>query len=150
MTRNARQMKILELIAESEIETQEELVSALLRSGFEVTQATVSRDIKELGLVKVSIDGKRQHYTREKSDAAVVSKFTDLFRHSVLTIDYAMNIVVVKTLVGSGSVAGAMIDRIKNVSVLGCVAGDDTVFAVLRDENSAKEMVESLRKIAFN
>ena len=150
MTRNARQMKILELIAESEIETQEELVGALLRSGFEVTQATVSRDIKELGLVKVSIDGKRQHYTREKNDAAVVSKFTDLFRHSVLTIDYAMNIVVVKTLVGSGSVAGAMIDRMKNLSVLGCVAGDDTVFAVLRDENAAKEMAEALRRIAFN
>ena len=150
MTRNARQMKILELIAENEIETQEELVGMLIRSGFEVTQATVSRDIKELGLIKVSVDGKRQHYTREKSDSVVVSKFTDLFRHSVLSIDYAMNIVVVRTLVGSGSVAGAMIDRMKNATVLGCVAGDDTVFAVLRDENCAKEMAESLRRIAFN
>ena len=150
MARNARQVKLLELISEKDIETQEELVGELLRAGFEVTQATVSRDIKELGLVKVSVDGRRQRYTREKSDNSVASKFVDLFRHSVLSVDYAVNIVVVKTLAGSGNVAGAMIDRTKNSMVLGCVAGDDTVFAVLRDEESAKEMTEYLRELAFS
>ena len=72
-----------------------------------------------------------------------------MFRHSVVSIDYAGNIVVIKTIVGSGSVAGAMIDRLKNKHVLGCVAGDDTVFAVLRTESAAEEMAEQLREIAF-
>ena len=84
MTRNARQGKILELIEEKDIETQEELVKELQNSGFEVTQATVSRDIKELGLIKISADGKRQKYTKERTDNTVMSKFTDMFRHSVL------------------------------------------------------------------
>lgn len=147
MARNARQSKILELISDKQIETQEELVGELLKAGFEVTQATVSRDIKELGLVKVSVDGKRQRYTREKNDTAVTSKFTDLFRNSFVSVDYAGNIVVVKMLAGSGNIAGAMIDREKNPKVLGCVAGDDTVFAVLRDEESAKEMVDNLYEL---
>ena len=149
MARNARQNKLLELISENEIETQEELVGELQKAGFDVTQATVSRDIKELGLVKISTDGKKQRYTRERNDSNIASKFTDMFRHSVVSIDYAGKIVVIKTIVGSGSVAGAMIDRLKNKHVLGCVAGDDTVFAVLRTESAAEEMAEQLREIAF-
>ncbi len=150
MTRNARQGKILELIEEKDIETQEELVKELQNSGFEVTQATVSRDIKELGLIKISADGKRQKYTKERTDNTVMSKFTDMFRHSVVTIDYALNIVVIKTLSGSANVAGTMVDRLKNSSVLGCVAGDDTVFAVLRDERAAEDLTQKLREIAFD
>ena len=150
MTRNARQGKILELIEEKDIETQEELVKELQNSGFEVTQATVSRDIKELGLIKISADGKRQKYTKERKDNTVMSKFTDMFRHSVVTIDYALNIVVIKTLSGSANVAGTMVDRLKNSSVLGCVAGDDTVFAVLRDERAAEDLTQKLREIAFD
>lgn len=150
MTRNARQGKILELIEEKDIETQEELVKELQNSGFKVTQATVSRDIKELGLIKISADGKRQKYTKERTDNTVTSKFTDMFRHSVVTIDYALNIVVIKTLSGSANVAGMMVDRLKNSSVLGCVAGDDTVFAVLRDERAAEDLTQKLREIAFD
>ena len=150
MTRNARQGKILELIEEKDIETQVELVKELQNSGFEVTQATVSRDIKELGLIKISADGKRQKYTKERTDNTVMSKFTDMFRHSVVTIDYALNIVVIKTLSGSANVAGTMVDRLKNSSVLGCVAGDDTVFAVLRDERAAEDLTQKLREIAFD
>ena len=150
MTRIARQGKILELIEGKDIETQEELVKELQNSGFEVTQATVSRDIKELGLIKISADGKRQKYTKERTDNTVMSKFTDMFRHSVVTIDYALNIVVIKTLSGSANVAGTMVDRLKNSSVLGCVAGDDTVFAVLRDERAAEDLTQKLREIAFD
>ncbi len=150
MPRNTRQIKLLELISDKEIETQDELAKELQNAGFEVTQATVSRDIKELGLIKISADGKRQRYTKERGDSAVASKFTDMFRHSVVSIDFAVNIVVIRTLSGSANVAGAMIDRLKNKSVLGCVAGDDTVFAVLRDEASAEEMVAQLREIAFD
>ncbi len=150
MARNSRQTKILELIAQKDIETQGDLVNELLAAGFVVTQATVSRDIKELGLIKVSTDDKRQKYTRERNDNTIASKFADMFRHSVVSVDYAVNIVVVKTLSGSANVAGMMIDRLKNPNVLGCVAGDDTVFAVLRAEDSAAELCEQLRDIAFN
>lgn len=150
MTRNARQQKLLELINEKAIETQDELVANLQREGFDVTQATVSRDIKELGLVKVSIDGKRQRYTKEKSDSVMTSKFTDMFRHSVISVDYAQNIVVIKTLSGSANVAGMMVDRLKNKDVLGSVAGDDTVFAVMRNNEVAEEVAEQLREIAFD
>ena len=90
MPRNARQNKLLELIAENSIETQDELVLALKNAGFTVTQATVSRDIKELGLIKTSIDGKKQRYVRESNDGNVTSKFTDMFRHSVISIEHAM------------------------------------------------------------
>lgn len=150
MARNARQNKLLELISEKDIETQEELVDELRSAGFAVTQATVSRDIKELGLIKISADGKRQRYTKEKSDNTVTSKFTDMFKRAVVSVDYAVNIVVVKTLSGSANIAGMMLDRLNNKSVLGCVAGDDTVFAVLRDEKSAEEMAEQLRYIVFD
>ena len=150
MTRNARQQKLLELINEKAIETQDELVANLQREGFDVTQATVSRDIKELGLVKVSIDGKRHRYTKEKRDSVMTSKFTDMFRHSVISVDYAQNIVVIKTLSGSANVAGMMVDRLKNKDVLGSVAGDDTVFAVMRNNEVAEEVAEQLREIAFD
>lgn len=149
MLRNARQNKLLELISENEVDTQEELAELLKNAGFAVTQATVSRDIKELGLVKVSTDGKRQRYVLEKNDGSITSKFTDMYRHAVLSVDYAVNIVVVRTLPGSANVAGMMVDKLKNKSVLGCVAGDDTVFAVLRDESSASEMAQQLKDIAF-
>jgi transcriptional regulator of arginine metabolism len=150
MARNARQNKLLELISENNIETQDDLVLALKDAGFSVTQATVSRDIKELGLIKASIDGKKQRYVKENPDGNATSKFTDMFRHSVISIEHAMNIVVIRTLTGSANIAGMMIDRFKNASVLGCVAGDDTVFAVLRDERSAEELTEQLRSIAFD
>lgn len=150
MSRNARQQKLLELISTKAIETQDELVCELQRAGFDVTQATVSRDIKELGLVKVSVDGKRQHYTKEKSDSAVTTKFTDMFRHSVVSVDFAQNIVVIKTLSGSANVAGMMVDRLKNGNVLGSVAGDDTVFAVMRNNEAAEEIAHQLREIAFD
>ncbi len=150
MIRNSRQNKLLELISEKDIETQDELVEELRKSGFAVTQATVSRDIKDLGLIKASVDGKKQRYTMERNDNTVTSKFTDMFKRAVISIDFAVNIVVIHTLSGSANIAGMMIDRLKNKSVLGCVAGDDTVFAVLRDEKAAEEMTEQLREIVFD
>ncbi len=149
MARNNRQHKILELIEEKRIETQEELVKELIAAGFEVTQATVSRDIKELGLVKVSASDRKQYYTKERGDNAVALKFADMFRHSVVSIVRALNIIVIKTLSGSANVAGAMLDRINNKSVCGCVAGDDTVLVVVKDEASAIEVEKELKEIAF-
>ena len=150
MSRAKRQNMILELITSKDIETQEELVEELKKAGYDVTQATISRDIKDLGIVKVSVDGKRQKYDKEHTGVNVTQKFADMYRHSVIAIDCAMNMIVVKTLSGSANVVAVMIDRLNNKDILGCVAGDDTVFAVLRDENAAKEMAEALRRIAFN
>ena len=147
MARNARQNKLLELISEKAIETQEDLVEELRIAGFTVTQATVSRDIKELGLIKISADGKRQRYTKEKSDNTVTSKFTDMFKRAVISVDYAVNIVVVKTLSGSANIAGMLLDRLNNKSILGCVAGDDTVMVVMRDGNSAAAFCGEIRNL---
>ena len=144
MTRNARQNKILEIIEEKIVETQDDLAMILKEAGFSATQATISRDIKELGIVKVTFDGKRQKYVREAGDRSVSSKLVNIFKHSVLSISYAVNIVVIKTMSGSANIAGMMLDRLENPDILGCVAGDDTVMAVTKSEESARKITEEL------
>ena len=144
MTRNARQVKILELIADNIVETQDDLMRMLKSAGFNATQATISRDIKELGIVKVSIDGKRQKYVREIGDRNVSNKLVNIFKHAVLSIATAVNIIVIKTMPGSANIAGMMLDRLENPDILGCVAGDDTVMAVAKSELAAQQIGESL------
>lgn len=147
MARSARQMKILELISKKDVETQDELAAELMRAHFNVTQATISRDIKELGLIKVSTQDGRQKYSKEMADNGISGKIINLFKNAVLSIDYAVNIVVIKTLSGSASTAGLMIDKLSNPDVLGCVAGDDTVMVITRSENIAVKLVNSLNEI---
>lgn len=147
MARCARQIKILDLISKKIIETQEDLALELQQAGFEVTQATISRDIKELGIIKIASDGKRQKYARELSDRNLNSKITSIFKHAVISIDSAQNIVVIKTLSGSGNAAGMMIDKLDNSDILGCVAGDDTVMAITRATEVALKIVEELNDI---
>ncbi len=144
MTRNARQVKILEIITENVVETQDDLARMLKDAGFNATQATISRDIKELGIVKVSIDGKRQKYIREFSDRNVSNKLISIFKHAVVSINCAVNILVIKTMSGSANIAGMMLDRLENPDILGCVAGDDTVMAVTKSEDAAKQISETL------
>lgn len=143
MMRTNRQNKILELISSQPIETQEELVEQLKAAGFDVTQATISRDIKELGLVKVAENGK-QHYERERYNTNVTLKFKDMCKHSVLSVDCAGNLAVVRTLSGSANIVAIMVDRLNNKSILGCVAGDDTVFIACREESSARDVAQLL------
>lgn len=143
MTRSARQVKILEIITDNIVETQDDLARMLKSSGFNATQATISRDIKELGIVKVTYDGK-QKYVREIGDRSVSNKLINIFKHAVLSITYAVNIIVIKTMPGSANIAGMMIDRLENTDVLGCVAGDDTVMAVTKNEITAQQITESL------
>ena len=134
MARSARQMKILELITDNVVETQDDLARMLKDAGFNATQATISRDIKELGIVKMSIDGKRQKYVREFGDRSVSNdKLVNIFKNAVISILYANNIVVIKTMSGSANIAGMMLDRLENPDILGCVAGDDTVMAVTKN-----------------
>jgi len=148
--RSARQIKILELIGRHDLETQDELAGALVKAGFPVTQATISRDIKELGLVKISVPDGRQKYARDYTDTSVSGKVVALFRQAAVSIDYALNTVVIKTLSGSANSAGLMVDRIENPQVLGCVAGDDTVLVITKSEAAAKKMVETLNKIIYS
>ncbi|MBQ7227104.1 MAG: arginine repressor [Clostridia bacterium] len=147
MARNARQFKILEVIVEKPIETQEELASELVASGFAVTQATVSRDIKELGLVKISDKG-RQRYVKETAHVKrFSSNIANIYRHAVLSITPAQNLVVIKTVPGGASTVGMSIDRMDNEDVLGCVAGDDTVLVVTRTSETAEDITSQLKEM---
>ena len=148
MARSARQMKILELITANVVETQDDLARMLKDAGFNATQATISRDIKELGIVKMSIDGKRQKYVREFGDRSVSNdKLVNIFKNAVISILYANNIVVIKTMSGSANIAGMMLDRLENPDILGCVAGDDTVMAVTKNESVAREITDELSEL---
>lgn len=145
MTRNIRQIRILEIIKNNDIRTQEELVTYLERENFKVTQATISRDIKELGLVKVSDgDYKYKYAYNDDKTKKVPNKLLNMFRECVSTIRYANNIVVVKTLIGSANTAAAMVDTIENEEILGTVAGDDTIIIVTESNDSAIELAERL------
>lgn len=147
MARSARQIKILELIEKNEIETQDELAAQLQQAGYIVTQATISRDIKELGLVKAAAGYKKQKYIEEKNDYSLSNKITKIFKNAVISIDCAINLIVLKTLSGAASSTGMMIDHLGSKDVLGCVAGDDTVLVVCRDETAAAGVVEQLSDI---
>ncbi len=143
-----RQKKILELIAEKNIETQEQLLEELLECGYKSTQATVSRDIKELRIIK-TLDGLGGYrYTAphkhelEKFDA----RFRVIFRECVTSIDHAQNLVVIKTMPGLGAAAGANIDGLHMPSVIGTLSGDDTTLVIMRDSLSAMEFCEEIQK----
>ena len=143
-----RHAKILELISERDIDTQDELLRCLRESGFEVTQATVSRDIKELRLVKtLSSEGKYKYSVGQDHTKNVSSKFFSLFADSVLTVDSANNMVVIRCMTGMAQAICAAMDSIQWKGALGTVAGDDTIFVVCRDDTSAKEMEEELKKL---
>lgn len=147
MARNGRHVKILEIIAEKPIETQDELASALVAEGFNVTQATVSRDIKELGLIKIN-DGGRQRYVREGGkEKNFLSNIANIYRNAVLSITSAQNLVIIKTVPGGASTVGMNIDRLGDPDILGCVAGDDTVLAVAPTLRDAERIADKLREM---
>lgn len=149
MMKIARHAKILEIIAEKEIETQEELADELQKQGIDVTQATVSRDIKELRLIKVlSDDGKKYKYaTMNKVDNHVSDKLMTLLSESIINIDYAGNTIAIKTLSGTAPAAAEAIDTLNWKDVVGTLAGDNTIFILVRNEDSVKELVEKLKKL---
>lgn len=146
MQRNARQAKILEIIAEKEIETQEELCAELNSYSILATQATISRDIKDLRLIKVAGSEKRYRYiSLGKGEAGLSAKLKNLFKESVLSIRNANNLVVVRTLSGNGANAGAVIDKLAYAEILGSVAGDDTVILVCETTEGAERVVSNLK-----
>lgn len=142
-----RHSKILELINGHQIDTQEELLRRLRADGFDVTQATVSRDIKELRLVKtLSSDGKYRYATSKEPARDAPSKFYSLFSDSAVGVDYAGNIVVIKCLTGMGQGVCAALDSIHWENVVGTIAGDDTILALCRTEEQAAKMAAELKK----
>ncbi|MDR3293797.1 MAG: arginine repressor [Clostridiales bacterium] len=142
MPKSKRQAKILELISNGAVETQDELTALLCTAGFDVTQATVSRDIKELGLVKTASDGGAYKYFQSIQTPKLSSRRIDLFKGAVVSVDSAENIIVIKTISGSASSAAALVDTLKEPAILGTVAGDDTIFVVVKDKSKVDHVIE--------
>ena len=146
MLRVARHAKILEIISEKEIETQEELCAELNARNYVVTQATISRDIRDLHLFKVAGTEKKYRYSYINEDESEVSpKMRNLFRDCVVGVNYAQNLVVIKTLTGNGANAGIVIDKLSYDEVIGSVAGDDTLLVVCKDTDAAKGVAEKIK-----
>ena len=144
-----RQKKILELISEKSIETQEQLLKELHECGFQSTQATVSRDIKELQIVK-SLDGLggyRYSLPHHNDHYKFGARFRVIFRECVTSLDYAQNLIVIKTMPGLGAAAGANIDALKMPSVIGTLSGDDTTLVIMRDNQTAADFCAEIRKM---
>jgi transcriptional regulator of arginine metabolism len=144
--KTGRQTKILEIIKNNDVETQEELTAYLQQEGFAVTQATVSRDIRELKLTKIAMDNGRQKYAViSEGESDLMDKYVRVLREGFLNVDMAGNLVVVKTVSGMGSAVGAAVDAMKMDKVVGSIAGDDTLLLVIRTEDDARNIVEHLR-----
>ena len=128
-----RRAKIIELIGNYEIETQEELVERLLAAGYSVTQATISRDIRELKLTKVPVgDGARQKYTLLQGETNLYQKYVRVLQDGLLTLEQAENLLVIKTISGMAMAVAAAIDKLEISGVVGTIAGDDTVMCAVR------------------
>ncbi len=143
-----RQSKILDLIDTQDIETQEELVEYLEQSGFSVTQATISRDIRELRLTKVSTTLDKQKYVALINyDNQISEKVVKVFRAGFLSVDIAQNILVVKTLSGMGNAVASAIDAFNFEEIVGTIAGDDTIFCAIRDITKTEEIIKSFNEM---
>lgn len=147
----ARHSKIIELIHRYDIETQEELASKLNEEGFEVTQATVSRDIRELKLTKLAMDGGKQKYIiLQNQDSQINDKYLRVLKEGYLSVDRAENILVVKTVSGMAMAVAAALDSMNWSEVVGCIAGDDTIMAAIRTKEDALIVMDKIRKIVMN
>lgn len=144
----SRHIKILEIIKNLEVETQEDLADLLKKSGFHVTQATVSRDIKELRLIKVLTQNKRYKYAAMQQQEHFLSdRLINLFKESVISIDYSGNIIVLKTLTGAANAAASAIDAINSTDIVGSIAGDDTIFLLVREDSKLSEVIDTFKKM---
>ncbi len=146
--KSKRHAMILKLIASDNIETQEELARMLSAQGFEVTQATVSRDIKELRLIKVLTgEGRYKYATVERAESDMQERFINLFSSCVISITSAGNIIVIKTMAGSAAVAAEAIDSMKWNEIAGSIAGDNTIFVAVRDGKSIADVIKKFQKM---
>lgn len=143
-----RQRKIVELIENYEIDTQEELAERLKAAGFQVTQATISRDIRELKLSKVSVGNGRQKYVvLKQEDGRLGDKYIRVLRDGFVSMDMAQNILVIKTVSGMAMAVAAALDDIKMKEIVGSIAGDDTIMVAVRTVEDTKTVMEQLHKM---
>lgn len=149
MVKSQRQAKILEIISNRNIETQEQLLLELQKEGFRGTQATISRDIKELRIVKelTSLGTYRYATSTNEVSGSFSSRLNTIFRECVISFDYAQNIIVVRTLPGLASAAGSAIDAMNLSTVVGSLAGDDTVIVIMRDTNAAAAFCGEIKSL---
>lgn len=147
--KSQRQAKIMEIISNRNVETQEQLLELLLQEGFRCTQATISRDIKELRIVKELDNLGDYRYTAASGDTGSTfsARLNTIFRECVTGVDYAQNLIVIRTLPGLASAAGSAIDAMGMNKVVGSLAGDDTVMVVMRDNNAAAAFCGEIKNL---
>lgn len=146
--KSKRHSAILEIIENSNVETQEDLIDSLRREGYNVTQATVSRDIRELKLTKIMGDGGKYKYVLPgRKDSTGHYVYSEALAASVVSVDNAQNLVIIKTYPGMAQAVAAGIDNMKIAGVMGCVAGDDTIFVAVRESETAIRAAADIRKI---
>lgn len=146
--KSKRHVKILELIRKNEIETQEELSDYLEKEGYNVTQATVSRDIRELKLTKVAMNNGRQKYVvLAENTEDMIQKYTRIFRDGFLSMDMAQNILVIKTVSGMAMAVAAALDAMDCHEIVGSIAGDDTIMCAVRSVDDTITLMDRLRKV---
>ena len=147
--KNDRQNQLLQIIAEENIETQEQLLERLEARGIKSTQATISRDIKQLQLVKAPAGQGRYRYavSAHRTKLNFADRLRTIFRESLLSADYANNIAVVKTMPGLAQGAASALDSMHINDMVGSLAGDDTVIIVMRDEDSARDFCEEIKEM---
>ena len=147
--KSERQNKIIELIRKNNIETQEELADALNQAGYNVTQATVSRDIRELNLTKTSVDGKHQKYViYQSADINLADKYVNVMRDGFISMSVAQNLLVIKTVPGMASAVCAALDAMDLEEVVGSIAGDDTIMVAASSKEDATSLKERLHIVA--
>lgn len=147
MSKRQRQQALLALISEYEIDTQEELTKRLLALGFDTTQATVSRDIRELGLEKITYNGNMHKYVvGAEQETGQHASYQHVMSSSVTSIDYSQNIIVVKTVAGMAMAVGAAVDNMQIEGIMGCIAGDDTLFLAIKDQTLAEKIIGEIKK----
>ncbi len=146
--KNDRQEKLLQIISETSIETQEQLLEELSRRGIQSTQATISRDIKQLHLIKEPTGQGRYRYavSAKRTHLNFAERQRTIFRECVMSVDFAQNIVVIKTMPGMANAAAAALDSMEYDQIIGSIAGDDTIFLVLRDTESALDFCTEVRQ----
>ena len=146
--KNSRHTCILEIIEDHVIETQDDLIEKLKESGYLVTQATVSRDIKQLGLIKTATkDGGYKYTVARSENSSNENKLKNIMRETVVNAQDAQNIIVVKTFPGMANAAAAALDALVGEAVIGSIAGDDTIFIVVRNAEDAAEFTDFIKEI---
>lgn len=142
-----RQAKIIEIVENNDIETQDELLTKLTEAGFNTTQATISRDIRDINLTKVSVAGGRQKYALGKSAGREsINSYKQVLSTCILSMEAAENLIVIKTVSGMAMAVGAALDNLSINELMGCIAGDDTLFLAVRSRELVKSVITTIER----